>query len=35
MTEGVTLINLFEVPVGEDDYFIKGWERAAEFLRKQ
>ena len=35
MAETVTLINLFEVPVGEEAAFISGWEKTAEFMRKQ
>ena len=35
MAQSVTLINVFEVPVGEDEEFTAGWERAAEFLREQ
>jgi heme-degrading monooxygenase HmoA len=31
----VTLINAFEVPDGEDDAFLDGWEQAASFLRTQ
>jgi heme-degrading monooxygenase HmoA len=30
--EPVVLINAFEVPVGEDDAFLEGWERSREFL---
>jgi heme-degrading monooxygenase HmoA len=33
--QGVILINPFEVPPGNDDEFLKGWERAADFLRQQ
>jgi heme-degrading monooxygenase HmoA len=33
--EAVVLINAFEVPEGEDDTFLQGWERAREFLSKQ
>jgi heme-degrading monooxygenase HmoA len=33
---GVILINPFEVPEGiSDDEFLRGWERAADFLRGQ
>jgi heme-degrading monooxygenase HmoA len=31
----VVLINVFEVPVGEDDAFVRGWERARDFLKTQ
>jgi heme-degrading monooxygenase HmoA len=31
----VVLINAFEVPDGQDDAFLKGWEQAASFLRTQ
>ena len=32
----VILINPFEIPEGtEDEDFLRGWERAAEFLRRQ
>jgi heme-degrading monooxygenase HmoA len=34
-TDSVILINAFEVPAGEDDNFIRGWERARDFLRRQ
>ena len=34
-TEPVVLINAFEVPEGEDDAFLQGWERARDFLRTQ
>ncbi len=34
-TEPVLLINSFEVPVGEDRAFIRGWERARDVLRTQ
>jgi heme-degrading monooxygenase HmoA len=33
--EAVVLINAFEVPEGEDDAFLQGWERAREFLSRQ
>jgi heme oxygenase (mycobilin-producing) len=33
--EPVVLINAFEVPEGEDDAFLQGWERANEFLSAQ
>jgi heme-degrading monooxygenase HmoA len=33
--EGVTLINPFEVPAGEDDRFVAGWQRAREVLAVQ
>jgi heme oxygenase (mycobilin-producing) len=33
--EPVVLINAFEVPEGEDDAFLAGWERAREFLSTQ
>ena len=33
---GVILINAFEVSEGtNDDEFLRGWERAAEFMRQQ
>jgi hypothetical protein len=31
----VVLINLFEVPAGEDEGFIVAWERARDFLSAQ
>jgi heme-degrading monooxygenase HmoA len=31
----VILINPFEVPAGTDDEFLRGWERAADYLRQQ
>ena len=32
----VTLINPFEVPEGTDDeQFLRGWERAADYMRRQ
>ena len=31
----VILINAFEVPEGEDEAFLEGWERSRDFLRKQ
>ncbi|HKR97871.1 MAG TPA: antibiotic biosynthesis monooxygenase [Candidatus Dormibacteraeota bacterium] len=31
-SEGVTLINAFEVPPEADELFVAGWERAREFL---
>jgi heme-degrading monooxygenase HmoA len=34
-TEPVVLINAFEVPEGEDDAFLQGWERTRDFLRTQ
>jgi heme-degrading monooxygenase HmoA len=34
-TEPVVLINAFEVPEGEDDAFLHGWERTRDFLRTQ
>jgi heme oxygenase (mycobilin-producing) len=34
-TEGVTLINPFEVPGDEDERFLVGWERARAALAKQ
>jgi heme-degrading monooxygenase HmoA len=34
-TEGVTLINPFEVPAEEDERFVAGWERAREALAGQ
>lgn len=33
--EAVVLINAFEVPVGEDETFLEGWERARQFLSTQ
>jgi heme-degrading monooxygenase HmoA len=30
--EPVVLINAFEVPEGEDEAFLRGWERQREFL---
>lgn len=33
--EPVVLINAFEVPEGEDEAFLRGWERAREFLSTQ
>ena len=33
--QGVILINPFEVPPGNDDEFLEGWERAADYLRQQ
>jgi heme-degrading monooxygenase HmoA len=32
---GVVLINPFEVPPGNDDEFLKGWEQAANYMRQQ
>lgn len=34
-SEPVLLINSFEIPVGEDRAFMRGWERARDFLRTQ
>src|SRR5439155_18498707 len=34
-TEGVVLINPFEVPADEDERFMAGWERARELLAAQ
>ena len=31
----VILINPFEVPAGADDDFLRGWERAAEYMQRQ
>ena len=31
----VTLINVFEVPAGRDDEFVAGWQRTADYMRKQ
>jgi heme oxygenase (mycobilin-producing) len=31
-SEPVVLINAFEVPEGEDEAFLQGWERTREFL---
>jgi heme-degrading monooxygenase HmoA len=33
--EPVVLINAFEVPEGEDDAFLRGWDRTREFLSTQ
>ncbi len=33
--EAVVLINAFEVPAGEDERFVAGWEFAKEVLRTQ
>jgi heme oxygenase (mycobilin-producing) len=33
--EGVTLVNPFEVPAGEDERFVAGWERARAALADQ
>jgi heme-degrading monooxygenase HmoA len=33
--EPLVLINAFEVPEGEDEAFLQGWERAREFLSTQ
>jgi heme oxygenase (mycobilin-producing) len=33
--EGVTLVNPFEVPAGEDERFVAGWERARASLADQ
>ena len=33
--DGVLLINPFEVPEGEDERFLAGWEAAREFLGRQ
>ena len=33
--EGVTLVNPFEVPAGEDERFVGGWERARAALADQ
>jgi heme-degrading monooxygenase HmoA len=33
--EPVVLINAFEVPVGEDEAFLQGWERSRDFLSRQ
>jgi heme oxygenase (mycobilin-producing) len=35
MTEPVILINAFEVPEGQDDAFVRGWEGARDFLSRQ
>ncbi len=32
---GVILINPFEVPPGHDEEFVGGWQRAADYLRRQ
>ena len=34
-TRPVVLINAFEVPPGEDDAFLEGWERARDYLSTQ
>ena len=34
-SEGVTLINPFEVPAGDDERFVAGWERARAALADQ
>jgi heme-degrading monooxygenase HmoA len=34
-SEGVTLVNPFEVPAGDDDRFLAGWERARAALADQ
>jgi heme-degrading monooxygenase HmoA len=34
-SEGVTLVNPFEVPAGEDERFVAGWERARAALADQ
>ena len=31
----VVLINLFEVPPGHDEAFVRGWEVARDFLQRQ
>ncbi len=31
----VTLINAFEVPEGQDEAFVEGWERSRAFLSQQ
>jgi heme oxygenase (mycobilin-producing) len=33
--EPVVLINAFEVPEGDDEAFLQGWERAQQFLSTQ
>jgi heme-degrading monooxygenase HmoA len=33
--ERVVLINSFEVPAGADGDFVRGWERARDFLKTQ
>jgi heme-degrading monooxygenase HmoA len=33
--EPVVLINAFEVPASDDDAFVRGWQRARDFLRGQ
>jgi heme-degrading monooxygenase HmoA len=33
--EPVVLINAFEVPAGQDEAFLEGWERARAFLATQ
>jgi heme oxygenase (mycobilin-producing) len=35
MTEAVVLINSFEVPTGDAEAFIAGWEKARDYLRTQ
>lgn len=34
-TEPIVLINSFEVPAGEDEAFLRGWEGAQKFLSSQ
>jgi heme-degrading monooxygenase HmoA len=34
-SEPVVLINAFEVPEGEDEAFLQGWERSRDFLATQ
>ena len=31
----VVLINAFEVPVGEEEEFLQGWEAARDFMQRQ
>lgn len=33
--ESVVLINAFEVPPGDDEKFLHGWERSRDFLKAQ
>jgi heme oxygenase (mycobilin-producing) len=35
MTEAVVLINSFEVPAGDAEQFIAGWEKARDYLQTQ
>jgi len=35
MSDPVILINVFEVPEGDDEQFLASWERSRDVLRKQ